>query len=58
MPQNGERICTLMNILNINERVDEGAFDANKKKHRKHELLLVTLQMKDVLQVNATNADR
>jgi hypothetical protein len=40
MPQNEERICTLMNILNINERVDEEAFDANKKKHRKHELLL------------------
>jgi hypothetical protein len=58
MPQNGERICTLMNMLNINERVDEGAFDANKRKHRKHELLLVTLQTKDGLQVNATNEDQ
>jgi hypothetical protein len=29
-----------------------------KKKHRKHVLLLVTLQMKDVLQVNATNEDQ
>jgi hypothetical protein len=26
-----KRMCTLMNMLNINERVDEGAFDANKK---------------------------
>ncbi len=47
-----------MNMLNINERVDEGAFDANKRKHRKHKLPLVTVQMKDGLQVNATNEDQ